>query len=206
MPRSTLFRLPILRSPFSITASRGSIDPFPDLPVAAAEEVAPLGARGAAEVETSLSPAKNLMYSVCSLAPSNQVIRSNRSTKRRLRTWPLSPSSSLSCATDALYSGIAFSRFSQAKKMLRRLTKVSCDKNRVWASRGTATRSGSRKVRWVASDKGTSSVESSDAVGKIVFFWVIAWRSRRRGLLSTAAIVTDDQLKMLLPLAAEIGC
>lgn len=115
IPLNTVFLSPILRSPSYILANLGSNVPLPDL-VAAAVDVVPAVAAGTAPAD-SASP-RGLIYSLSSLAPSSHVIRSRRSMKPRFCTFPAEPalaSCSLSVVAEALYSGMASSRFSQAK-------------------------------------------------------------------------------------------
>lgn len=118
MPLRTVFRSPIRRSPSYTLANRGSIVPLPDL-ACAAKAAAPVFEDGAAPAAVALaSPARGLMYSLSSLAPSSQVIRSSLSINPKFCTLPLDPfaaRSSLSVVAEALYSGIASSRLSQAK-------------------------------------------------------------------------------------------
>lgn len=89
-----------------------AVDTAPDLVAGA------VPAAAAAAAAASASPATGLMYSLSSLAASSQVIRSSRSMKPRFCTLPVDPaaaSCSLSVVAEALYSGMASSRFSQAK-------------------------------------------------------------------------------------------
>lgn len=117
-PRRTVFLSPIFRSPSYTLANLGSKRPLPDLDCAAVDAAPGLDAGAAPAPAPSASPTKGLMYSLSSLAPSSQVIRSRRSMKPKFCTLPEDPAAaswSLSVVAEALYSGMASSRFSQAK-------------------------------------------------------------------------------------------
>lgn len=92
--------------------------PLPDLACAIDDTAPAFAVVEAPAAEPFLSPARGLMYSLSSLAPSSQVMRSRRSMKPRFWTLPFAAaaaSSSFSLVAEALYSGMATSRLSQAK-------------------------------------------------------------------------------------------
>lgn len=94
---------------------------------AAAAGAAPSAAAAAAlgGAAAAASPSSGFIYSLSSDAPSNQVIKSSRSTKTRFNTCSLFPfcfSASFNTCADSIYSGIATSFFCHAKKILRRST------------------------------------------------------------------------------------
>lgn len=104
------------RSPLYICARRGSSVPLPARPdaIGAALSEAPAAA-APVPAAASLSPGSGLMNSLSSWAPSRKVNRTRRSTKANMCTAAAPAISSLSLVATALYSGIAKSRFSQAK-------------------------------------------------------------------------------------------